>query len=97
MPVKSCSVTSILDYDTRWDEKAGLQRDVLSSQVIDALEARELKRPRIRHDFLTDYQYTTLRDVLPLELVSALPADQRQRGSHHAVIAASIILARPIS
>jgi hypothetical protein len=26
--------------DNRWDEKAGLQRDALSSQVIDALEAR---------------------------------------------------------
>jgi hypothetical protein len=24
----------------RWDEKAGLERDALSSQVIDALEAR---------------------------------------------------------
>ena len=27
----------------RWDEKAGLQRDALSSQVIDALEAREIE------------------------------------------------------
>ncbi len=27
----------------RWDEKSGLQRDALSSQVIDALEAQEMK------------------------------------------------------
>jgi hypothetical protein len=27
--------------DNRWDEKAGLPRDALSSQVIDTLEARE--------------------------------------------------------
>jgi hypothetical protein len=27
----------------RWDEKSGLQRDALSSQVIDALEAQEIK------------------------------------------------------
>jgi hypothetical protein len=30
--------------DNRWDEKAGLQRDALSSQVIDALRARETRR-----------------------------------------------------
>src|SRR5438045_1855855 len=29
--------------DNRWDEKAGLQRDALSSQVIGALEAQEIK------------------------------------------------------
>ena len=29
--------------DIRWDEKSGLQRDALSSQVIDALEAQEIK------------------------------------------------------
>ena len=29
--------------DSRWDEKAGLQRDALSSQVIDALEAQEIE------------------------------------------------------
>ena len=28
---------------TRWDEKAGLRRDAVSSQVIDALEAQEIK------------------------------------------------------
>jgi hypothetical protein len=28
----------------RWDEKAGLQRDALSSQIIDALEAQEIRR-----------------------------------------------------
>src|ERR1700729_1727239 len=32
----------------RWDEKAGLQRDALSSQVTDALEARETRRPAMK-------------------------------------------------
>jgi len=27
----------------RWDEKAGLRRDAVRSQVIDVLEAREIK------------------------------------------------------
>jgi hypothetical protein len=34
--------------DFRWDEKAGLRRDALSSQVIDALEAHEIRRPAMR-------------------------------------------------
>ena len=29
--------------DNRWDEKAGLRRDAVGSQVIDALEAQEIK------------------------------------------------------
>jgi hypothetical protein len=29
--------------ETRWDEKAGLRRDAVRSQVIDALEAQEIK------------------------------------------------------
>jgi len=36
----------------RWDEKSGLQRDALNSQVIDALEAQEIKEfgmvPKLR-------------------------------------------------
>jgi hypothetical protein len=28
----------------RWDEKAGLRRDAIGSQVIDALEAQEIKK-----------------------------------------------------
>jgi hypothetical protein len=28
---------------TRWDENAGLRRDAIRSQVIDALEAQEIK------------------------------------------------------
>ena len=32
----------------RWDEKAGLRRDALSSQVIDALEAHETRRPAMK-------------------------------------------------
>src|SRR6201995_3170054 len=34
--------------DNRWDEKAGLRRHALSSQVIDALEAHEIRRPAMR-------------------------------------------------
>ncbi|MGA8733971.1 MAG: hypothetical protein WB558_08625 [Terriglobales bacterium] len=30
-------------YEIRWDEKAGLRRDAIGSQVIDALEAQEIK------------------------------------------------------
>jgi hypothetical protein len=29
--------------DNRWDEKAGLRRDAVGSQVIDVLEAQEIK------------------------------------------------------
>jgi hypothetical protein len=29
--------------EVRWDEKAGLRRDAVRSQVIDALEAQEIK------------------------------------------------------
>jgi len=31
---------------TRWDEKAGLRRDAVGSQVIDVLEAQEIKGDR---------------------------------------------------
>jgi hypothetical protein len=34
--------------ENRWDEKVGLRRDALSSQVIDALEAHEIRRPAKR-------------------------------------------------
>jgi hypothetical protein len=37
-----------LTDDNRWDEKAGLQRDALSSQVIDALAAHEIRRPAMK-------------------------------------------------
>jgi hypothetical protein len=30
-------------YETRWDENAGLRRDAIRSQVIDGLEAQEIK------------------------------------------------------
>src|ERR1019366_5514518 len=36
------SILGIVD-ETRWDEKAGLRRDAIRSQVIDALEAQEIK------------------------------------------------------
>jgi hypothetical protein len=29
--------------ETRWDEKAGLRRDAIRSQVIDVLKAQEIK------------------------------------------------------
>jgi hypothetical protein len=40
---KSVAEARISTVDNRWDEKAGLQRDVSSSQVIDALEAQEIE------------------------------------------------------
>jgi hypothetical protein len=33
----------IVTVEIRWDEKAGLRRDAVRSQVIDALEAQEIK------------------------------------------------------
>jgi len=42
----------------RWDEKARLQRDPLSSQVIDALEAREVRRPAMKKLTTTMMQET---------------------------------------
>jgi len=35
--------TSAVTIVIRWDEKAGLRRDAIRSQVIDALEAQEIK------------------------------------------------------
>jgi len=32
-----------INGETRWDENAGLRRDAIRSQVIDALEAQEIK------------------------------------------------------
>jgi hypothetical protein len=36
--------------DNRWYEKAGLRRDALSSQVIDALKAQEIKETGSEED-----------------------------------------------
>jgi hypothetical protein len=41
----SCSSSGGVDVN-RWDEKAGLRRDAVRSQVIDALEAQEIKGDR---------------------------------------------------
>jgi hypothetical protein len=38
-PTDGCAIS----VETRWDEKAGLRRDAVGSQVIDALEAQEIK------------------------------------------------------
>jgi len=41
-----CGLTAFGDWIVdviRWDEKAGLRRDAVRSQVIDALEAQEIK------------------------------------------------------
>jgi hypothetical protein len=35
--------TGLPTVENRWDEKTGLQRDAIRSQVIDALEAQEIK------------------------------------------------------
>jgi hypothetical protein len=37
--IQLCRIT----VESRWDEKAGLRRDAVGSQVIDALEAQEKK------------------------------------------------------
>jgi hypothetical protein len=37
------SIVFAATVETRWDEKAGLRRDAVRSQVIDALEAQEIK------------------------------------------------------
>src|ERR1700681_2384899 len=34
--------------EIRWDEKAGLRRDAIRSQVIDALEAQRQRRPAMK-------------------------------------------------
>ena len=34
---------TMITGEIRWDEKAGLRRDAIRSQVIDALEAQEIK------------------------------------------------------
>jgi hypothetical protein len=44
--------------NNRWDEKVGLERDALSSQVIDALEARETRRPAMKKLTTTMMQQT---------------------------------------
>src|SRR5487761_1058557 len=36
-------ILEMMTGETRWDEKAGLRRDAVSSQVIDVLEAQEIK------------------------------------------------------
>jgi hypothetical protein len=37
------SINRMIADVNRWDEKAGLRRDAIRSQVIDALEAQEIK------------------------------------------------------
>ena len=41
MPITRTTSSSV--DETGWDEKAGLRRDAVRSQVIDALEAQEIK------------------------------------------------------
>ena len=57
LPNHSCSHTNLNQnrlirtefFNThRWDEKAGLRRNALSSQVIDALVAQEIRRPAMK-------------------------------------------------
>jgi len=40
---KAASCKGVSVVVTRWDENAGLRRDAIRSQVIDALEAQEIK------------------------------------------------------
>jgi len=41
--LQSARSAAELTVVTRWDEKAGLRRDAVRSQVIDVLEAQEIK------------------------------------------------------
>ena len=42
--LRTCSLGSVLSVvANRWDEKTGLRRDAVGSQVIDVLEAQEVK------------------------------------------------------
>jgi hypothetical protein len=43
VPADSIATLSMLIDVNRWDEKAGLRRDAVGSQVIDVLEAQEIK------------------------------------------------------
>jgi len=38
-----CGDSPAISVALRWDEKAGLRRDAVRSQVIDVLEAQEIK------------------------------------------------------
>jgi hypothetical protein len=40
---KIYTISDVIAVETRWDEKAGLRRDAVRSQVIDVLEAQEIK------------------------------------------------------
>jgi hypothetical protein len=42
-PSGGASDAQRITVEARWDEKAGLRRDAMRSQVIDALEAHEIK------------------------------------------------------
>ena len=39
----NCHNINWLSVEIRWDEKAGLRRDAVGSQVIDVLKAQEIK------------------------------------------------------
>jgi hypothetical protein len=43
MEIKSSQENCRSNVVIRWDEKAGLRRDAVGSQVIDVLEAQEIK------------------------------------------------------
>jgi hypothetical protein len=43
LPIIVRFARELLTVANRWDEKAGLRRDAVRSQVIDALEAQEIK------------------------------------------------------
>ena len=42
-PSHYCIMSTRMNVVIRWDEKAGLRRDAIRSQVIDALKAQEIK------------------------------------------------------
>jgi hypothetical protein len=60
----------------RWDEKAGLRRDAIGSQVIDVLKAQEMRSARIEsEEILTSERYCTYRTLIeaPLSWLTSVP------------------------
>jgi hypothetical protein len=81
--------------ENRWDEKAGPQRDALSSQVIDALEARETRRPAMKKLTTTMMQETLNKQDRHLTVV----LDLGDRSSFYCVLneAGEVLLKQKVS
>jgi hypothetical protein len=65
-----CFTTTVVN---RWDEKAGLRRDAIRSQVIDALEAQEIKETGL----LIPSDYNNNRDSIEFLLEKGVKGTAR--------------------